>query len=397
MSLGTLLLSLVVAAAPRSAADKAAPLPRGLSKTAQVVVAAYRGGDVFRAWHELAPLVPKLSDEQIEALDGALAAEQVPSVGQLLVDARLALVQQDLSSALPEPQIKERLLTLRALAERIDGWLQESDRHPLLSGKEPSARSMIDFERQLWELHVLRNKLLSAARAAQYAGDLAGGVTERQKEQLTPAELELLSTAGKPASDVRRAAERLAELEAKTRFARLDYGLKVLEDPTLPAERFMAAYSTLHDAEVLQSFLKERSGAGSAPLSDEALANALSAKSAEARSLAGQLAPKAKSFFEGLHWWLRGRYGRGTDLGGLAKSEAALHTPGGLVWLYMPAQPPVPEAVDEEQTEVLPPFDRRHHYIWAWEDRRIIATSQGNQLTTQVGQQAVDHKLSSFW
>ncbi|MBW3541018.1 MAG: hypothetical protein KY476_12165 [Planctomycetes bacterium] len=379
MSVGTLLLAIALGVAPGQS-DEKSPLPRGLVKTHQILVHAYHGGNVAGVLETLVPMLPRLTEAQIEGLDAALGDEGIPPVRRLLVEARLALVQQNLASSLPEPEIRERLLLLRAVAEHIDEWLRETREHPLVTGSEPPARSMTEFERQLWEIHVLRNKLLSALRTSAYGTTLAQGVTERQKERLTPPEIEILKKFAGPAAGIQEADGVLARLEIDTRLARLNYGLEVLENDALTKERFMAAWSTLHDAEELRQALKQAADEA-APLSHAALLESLERRAARARELAGDLAPQAKRFFEGLHWWLRGRYGIGPELAGLAKSAAALDVPGGLVWLYMPSQPPVAADVDDGQREIRPTYERRHHHIWAWEDRRISPTFEtgGNE------------------
>jgi hypothetical protein len=85
------------------------------------------------------------------------------------------------------------------------------------------------------------------------------------------------------------------------------------------------------------------------------------AQSEQANKLAGDLVTKSTQLFRGLHWWLRGRYGQGTEVGGLAKSKAALKDAQLLVWLNMPARPPVPNDPTDKSTPNVPRFERRHH------------------------------------
>lgn len=433
MSPASLLVAVVLSAAPPEAAPSQ-PLPRNLQITLERVVQAYYAGDSAGVWTALSPAVVRLSEVQIERLDQALAAQEVPGVGELLVGVRMNLVQQNLGHALPEPQMKERMLVLSALRDRVQAIVAEQTAHPLVSGEGDLPQSLVEFERTLWDVHVLRNKLLTASRATEYAQALAAGVTERQRVRLSEDEQSLLSDASAALPDIQSAAEVLDELDAELRLERLDRGLAALKEPELTEERFLAAWSTLQDAEVLTAFLKDQQ-AGTGPrrlrrekLRQPGLAEEIQAKAEQARQLSGDLARKARHFFEGLHWWRRGRFGRGPDLGGLAKSAAAVETPGGLVWLYMPAEPPLPDPEREsrdvavesgtgsagasggnlpisfqgpsDRTRVQtpqPPVERRHHYTWAWEDRRIIPTSSGGSGDQTTNVSGIRAPLSTFW
>lgn len=58
---------------------------------------------------------------------------------------------------------------------------------------------------------------------------------------------------------------------------------------------------------------------------------------------------------------------------GLAKSVAAMDWPQAQFSLYMPPDMPKPTNPKTVATGEMPiaRFDRRHHYWWAWEDRRL--------------------------
>ena len=83
--------------------------------------------------------------------------------------------------------------------------------------------------------------------------------------------------------------------------------------------------------------------------------------------LAGDLAAKAKLLAEGLDWWYRGRFGRGTDFRGLAKSESASRVRNGLVWVKLPPPEVAPSSKKDDPLRRLP-HARRHHLMWAIDD-----------------------------
>ena len=130
--------------------------------------------------------------------------------------------------------------------------------------------------------------------------------------------------------------------------------------------------------------------------------------------LAGTLGERAERFFAGLEFWLRGRYGWGPDVGGLAKSSAVLEQPELMPLLYMPENlltsrrhkesPPAGSTGKRIETKSVPEkeptlscLDRRHHYIWAWEDR-LLATSTSGQLTREIyGIEDVGKYMAGRW
>jgi hypothetical protein len=123
------------------------------------------------------------------------------------------------------------------------------------------------------------------------------------------------------------------------------------------------------------------------------LAEEVDDQAKQADELAGDLATKTEHLFEGLDWWLRGRYGRGPEVWGLAKSGAALKNRSLLIALEMPSEPPVPTPPADPRRAPVPQFDRRHHYTWAWEDRRLQKDLSGSRMQTGASRK---HTVTKF-
>jgi hypothetical protein len=123
----------------------------------------------------------------------------------------------------------------------------------------------------------------------------------------------------------------------------------------------------------------------------------VNAQIARARELADGLSYKAGLFFEGLHWWLRGRYGEGPDVGGLAKSPEALVSDAALFGIYMPTETPQPsDPSDARVKRATPRFDRRHHYWWTWEDRRLQRGKLSSSIISNE-QEKFSVTMHAFW
>ncbi|HUG89860.1 MAG TPA: hypothetical protein VML55_03440 [Planctomycetaceae bacterium] len=400
-SLVVLAAVIAAVAPPTHGASDAPALAPALKSAFEAVRAAHYAGDSQKVWQALSPTVARVHESQIDALNRALAAEEIPSVEELLVEVRLKLVQQGLASALPEPVLRERLLILGGLEQRITGILQAQAAHPLLMADAPMTRDLETLERELWDLHVLTNELLVAFRCARYAEDLARDVPDGTFERLAAGDKARVALSRVPDyAAIERARRDVLEADLARRLHRLETGVGILADETFRRERFLAAYSTQLDARVLAAFFADlRTQADPPPLARKSLSDPeapgrVDAFALEAGQRAGELGERSRWYFEGLHWWLRGRYGAGPDVGGLAKSAAAAELPGGLVWLSMPAQPPQPADPADPATLAVPAVERRHHYTWAWEDRRV---QERASYSVKTSNQTVRQRLPSFW
>ena len=186
------------------------------------------------------------------------------------------------------------------------------------------------------------------------------------------------------------------------RVDRLRMGRGILEDPRLTRERFLAAFTADLDARLVADLFEQAKKQGQTLVSDRLKdpqnVDRVADDAARARKLAGTLTAKSQLFYEGLHWWIRGRYGLGPEVGGLAKSRAALRSSAAQFALSMPEQTPKP--VDPAwltEAEGVPRFERRHHYLWAWEDRRLYLTSDGMKAQKIADGPSFTITGSRFW
>ena len=169
--------------------------------------------------------------------------------------------------------------------------------------------------------------------------------------------------------------------EFELRMGRLSLAVEVLRSETDLTERILAAGTWREDFEALSRFLSESQGseARATKADKERLLNALSAKAGVARELAGDLTGKSEAFNRALYWWVRGRYGSGTDVYGLAKPRMAER--GEVSQLIMPAERPRPTDPMTEQSDPTPRFQRRHHYSWAVGERQFsVALAREPQI-----------------
>jgi hypothetical protein len=206
---------------------------------------------------------------------------------------------------------------------------------------------------------------------------MAGGISSSQRRRLDASDRALVEdgTADLKIS-VKDMQDRLDETAMLIRLERLRSGTQILRNPELTKDRFQAAFTTSLDAQEWTQFQKEIESATRRKPQKTKLARPDFIKSVakeieKSEKLAGDLAAKSRQFHEALHWWLRGRYGAGTEIAGLAKSPSAIRNPRLMTELDMPAEPPNPRVASGDLNKDVPRYDRRHHYTWAWENRRV--------------------------
>ena len=321
---------------------------------------------------------------QITLLDETLRDRELPSSGQMLADARMSFVLQNFRGKMPEMNLQVRLLVIQGLQERSTNILKEV--HDTLGelAKQDSPRSFDQFEKRFWELHIQINRLVTAKRFRRYAVDQAARVKGTALANLEPSRRDSLRNSDEASvSEVLALQAKVTERDRQLRHARLDYSIQRLGQDNLDKEKFKAAFAIRLDSDVLARVDQTRNKTSQTKVKD-------------ALTAAGDLPQKATDFFVGLHWWLRGRYGNGAEVGGLAKSEAALKFRDGLVWLNMPRQAKAAPAASRGQLEFPGgPYHRRHHLLWAWEDRPVYAYSRSSNTKTSLGKNS--YKMSSFW
>ncbi len=357
-------------------------------REANAVIAAHSRGNSVAALELLSPLLPPLNDKQRAALDEFFAERHTPPADQIIADVHLGMVLQGFSSKLHRPKARETLILVPEVHRRLFAILREHDGHVIKDEPLPTPETIEAYEALFWSIHVLKNRLLNAERLAQYGIDLTKSFSRTHIARLEGEVKQAFETDfAEWLADVRRRVKDVEERTIEMRIARLHKTVDVLSYPRLSTERFLAAYAADTDLRLIKEFVsrsaQEKRKRGSYDrklLNQQGVFDAAENDGRRAAELAGDLTTKANLLAAGLHWWLRGRYGRGPDAMGLAKSVAAMDWPQAQLALYMPPdmpKPTNPKTIDAGELPI-PRFDRRHHYWWAWEDRRLQHLHQSN-------------------
>lgn len=350
-------------------------LPRALQQTLeQQIVPAYMRGDPQWLVTSLSELVARATPERVEQIDQALAGEHLPPVSDLLLESRLSLVMQGRSQVLPQPHPREMLLTIGPVERAIQETLDASRSVAILSEQLPKAKNFQAFEEMFWEAHVFSNRLRTARMLAEYGQAMVREARGLPKGQVADSQQSVLQT-DFSALDEQMVATglRLEERALELRLQRLEFAAHIDAKNATFRERLMAAFVGDLDGELLERFFTENKNYSFQEdrLRAPGVLRDIRTRSGKIRREAGDLVQKGRLLYEGLHWWMRGRYGQGPEGNGMLKSPLALTNPVALFALYMPTETPKPTDPYDNSQSQLPEIDRRHHYIWQFEYRRI--------------------------
>ena len=359
---------------------------------------AYDGGNPLELIRVISEQIFRQSDQQTAALNQALAEQGAPSLGRMLTDARMNLARLNVKSA-PEMTLPEMVLILGELERQVNELIATAKKVELFADPLPSPASLTGYRDLLWSAHVQNNELINAAFLTAQARSLLQSPLIPKVKNPTPAQKAAFSIDfAKLQADIQTLHRDLNERTIELRVNRVVFALNLLESSTDLTQRFLAAYAVGIDGELLHAGFKNFTGQFQREkLRSPTLVTELRSNVDHGKELAGDLIKKSELLFTGLHWWRRGRYGRGPEGNGLLKSAAALANPNAQIALFMPRVSPVPTdpAKGGKQS---PDHDRRHHWTWAWEDRQFetVGAGSSSNSSTQVSTQNRDISKGHF-
>lgn len=390
---------------------RASPLPKALRESIDgELLPAFALGNPAGLLQAAAPMVRKLDAARAAEVDAYLAEKDKPSLASMLAGARLQLVEQGLPLNIEPPKGRELLATLEGFKKIIDDTLAEKATHAAMQLPAPGQPdSVLEYERLIWDLHVLDNRLTGTQRLVQYVLGLAESRRTVRTDGLTAAQQEILGyDFGEQARAVQEFRQQVAAQNILLRIRRIAFADRQLTESPSIKVRWETAFVLDWDGDLVTSAIQNarKQGAGNpngaaattttapaatapaatdgsqldlanltaADLNHPQLLDKLRETIAHGRTQAGDDIRKSRMLFTGLHWWFRGRYGVGTEARGLMKNPAALKSPEAMFALYMPRLPPRPTAPGQPGLST-PLVERRHYYLWQLGNETITGTS----------------------
>lgn len=353
-------------------------------------------GDSLAIVSQLSPLVARMKPADFRAVDKQFREWNLPSAESVLLDARLTLLQQGLADQLPRMGAREALATAREINRRIQALIADIGKNALLQDPLPAIKTLSEFERGFWDLHVFENELRSMSLLANYGDQISKKYARRKKESREESEeageieIEPADALDVDFLECHRRLEKiyddLQQRKIELRVNRCEFAYNLLKSGGSFIDRLQAAYWLDLDGELITSFFSQPTHpirVTRAKLQDPNLANQIRTKVEFVRREYGDTVTRGQWLFVGLHFWLRGRYGAGTDGYGLLKPVSAIDSDQAAFGLFMPVDPPIPSdplALNSDNSYQppiqIPTVDRRHHYIWMYEYRQFFTQTQ---------------------
>jgi hypothetical protein len=350
---------------------------------------AYQGGEPLTLLNLVNGQLARWTDPQIAGINQLLAELKAPTLDKMLTDARMNLVRAGIANKGPEPTARETAIVLREIKRRIEEILNTAQKIKLMQEPLPQPKSLTEFRDLLWDAHVQNNELINADGLAQQGHLITQSKVVSKAKNATAADKALFGTKFADIITRIRAVHReLNERGVELRVSRVKFALKILQESKDIKERFFAAYAVGIDGELLVNGFNESPGPfGRESLNAPGFALALKSDVDRGKQLAGDLVNKSKLLFAGLHWWRRGRYGRGVELNGLLKNQAAQTQLAAQIALNMPRVSPVPVDPAKNPMNQIPDYDRRHHYTWTWQTRQFQTLEHREKIASSLSTQ----------
>ena len=364
-----------------------AAIPRNVKvELDQRLIPAYRTGNLEIVVFSAAMIVNQVGGTVNAEIDEYLAGEGIEALGVVLASSRFSLLVQN-KVVKPAATKKELLITVPHFQAEVEKVISGELRPAIMKADDGAVAiptEFVEFERALWDLHVYKNDLINLGRTAEMAGRTVQIVL--QNARLSAVERMTLSFDFQAVRQIIEAeAEKRLTREMSLRERRIELALGILGDSKSLKARLQAAFAMDQDVKIIRAFVEQQRKGNFAGVPVPKLGE-LEGSVAIARGTHRELFRSADQLYTGLHWWLRGRYGKGIAANGLLKGEHVKKVPASGFALRMPrdrAKASDPFAVENELAS--PYVGRRHEYIWSWENggikmeygtRSVVAKSQ---------------------
>ena len=350
-----------------------AAIPRNVKiELDQRLIPAYRTGHLDIVVFSGAMIVNQVGGTVNAEIDEYLAGQGIEALGVVLARSRFSLLVQN-KAVQPAATKKELLITVPYFQTEVEKVISGELRPEIMKAVGAAVAQpteLGEFERALWDLHVYRNDLVNLGRTAEIAGRTVQFVL--QNARLSANERKTLSFDFQAVlQTVEAEAEKRLMREMSLREQRIELALGILGDSKTLKFRLQAAFALDQDVKILRTFVEQqRQGNFAAVPAPNLREHELSV--AIARGTHQELFRAAEQLYTGLHWWLRGRYGKGIAANGLLKGEHVKKVPASGFALRMPrdrAKASDPFAIENQLAS--PYVGRRHEYIWSWENGGI--------------------------
>lgn len=320
------------------------------------------------------PLIDSAKPETVAKIEKYCLQQSGYSAKEYFVNLVLSYAQQGIT---PEEIIKNKTLgqyVVTGLIDRVSDFADVTEKHTVLDEGSVVPDDWNKSEKLFWDIHVLSNEFANISRLVEFGDSIVLSSRLRRSDEgkALSAEIERLR------ERVDRTWVKLEERFAELRLQRFENSFEKLKSNGNFKTMLTATMSLALDGELLLAYLADKGQVtfGRDALNQEGLHDEIKNKLNEGIELAGAVATKAGLLRNGLHYWLRGRYGAGPMAFGLLKHPSALNSRFAMEVLSMPKDRPMPISAYHNSEESSEGYERRHYYTWALENRTVLYSQQ---------------------
>ncbi|MBA62251.1 MAG: hypothetical protein CMJ76_07780 [Planctomycetaceae bacterium] len=333
-------------------------------------IPAYRTGQLETVILSGSLIANKVSGPLIGEIDIYLGEQNIESLGVILARSRFMLLTQ--GRQLPPPAtVKELILTVPHFQKQVQEVITGTLRPAIMQEGMELPVTLKDFEEALFKVHIYKNDLINLDRTSLLASQAVEYALRTGK--VKPVDQEKLSFNFVEArQQIIAENENRVGFELTLRVDRVRLAKRIIEESDELDQLLLAAFAMDQDLKIINDFVQQqRQGlfqSIEAPDIDQ-----INRTGEQAQQNAPRLFREAEMLFTGIHWWIRGRYGKGVAANGLLKGAYVKKNSAAGFALNMPrnrvvATDPFANGGSEESPYVA----RRHENTWAWENGGIF-------------------------
>lgn len=319
----------------------------------------------------------KSSPKQLEAIEEYCKTEAIDSVRTAFTDALLSQIQEGNNVRGAIANIDAVHYIGGDLLAKIQTVIADTSVHAVMKDPLEVSKEFQESEELFWNIHVLHNDLANSKRLVKFSNAIVDEFSK--KLQLSDKGREFTTKFSDAKNKLATLTSTVKERSTELRLQRFNQAKNELASKPEFKSRFTAAMSMEIDGEQVIEFLANSKSKKSKALMQPGLVDEIKTVLAKNSSQHGDLAEKARLFRNGLHYWLRGRYGIGPQFYGMLKRPTAMDSQFVMRALYMPRQRPAPiSAYHSDGSRTNYDYDRRHLFTWAAEYRPIVGSYRKN-------------------
>lgn len=316
------------------------------------------------------PLIKSNKPEQLEVIDQMCLDRSVATVTQRFTDLVIKQMQQGIDVGVATKSRGMSRVVLYGLADELDQFGESITTHDALQDPLEVPADFQESEKLFWDIHVLHNEFDNVTHKLQLASSLMKKHKKALKKQ--DGNNDLLARFTEIENRLKAQYKNIDERAAELRLQRLKVAYQALtnQDNDDNFELLLTSAMALEqDSQVLTAFFKENDSISREALVDINLPGEVTGMLAAGRKAHEDVTKKANLFRNGLHYWVRGRYGAGPLTAGLVKAPQAMDSLEAMELLSMPRVRDKPISSYHSEEETTRGYDRRHYYTWAAEYR----------------------------